>query len=87
VSAAPPKNATKKLHFDPHNTTVIHKFHDAYGEARENFVNWYLPKGEIEPTLIHFTKDAWLYLSGHNFQNPQVLVRKKFHVNPWSTIT
>lgn len=36
---------------------------------KENFVNWYLPKGEINPTLIQFSNDTWLYLSGHNFQN------------------
>jgi len=87
VSVAPPKNATKMLHFHPHNTTVIHKLHDAYCEAKESFVNWYLPKGETDPTLIQFSNDAWSYLSGHNFQNPQLLVCKKSHVNPWSAIT
>jgi len=40
------------LHFHPHNTAVIHELHNAYCEVKESFVNCYLPKGEIDPTLI-----------------------------------
>ena len=67
VSESSARNAVQLLHERPYEITLVHKLNNTDREARRNFVNWYLHgvhAGEIDPTLILFSGEAWFHLGG-----------------------
>ena len=59
-------------------------------ETRTNFVNQYLrgvQDGEIAPTLVLCSSEAWIFLSGYVNSQNNVLACKTCHVNPQTAFT